>query len=247
MENKTNIMHSKLLLEHGLINYISGSDYDLSYKKSGDKVKDYVDKILKTMGTETREIYSAIQTHTNIIKYCDGENGQDFIYGKNFDQTDGLITDKKKIALLIKFADCTPIVLYDPIKKVQASLHSGWRGTVKEISANAIEMMQDKFSCKKENILAYLGPSIDVKNYEVGKEVYDKFSNFKNRDSFFKAHGDKYLLSMIDANLDILLRYGILEKNIEISNLSTFDRKDLNSARRDGVNYKLNSIITIME
>ena len=70
------------------------------------------------------------------------------------------------------------------------------------------------FSCNREDILAYLGPSIDMDNYEVGEEVYRAFRKFENRDSFFKKKDDKYLLSMIDANLDLLLQSGIKKENI---------------------------------
>lgn len=240
-------MHSKLLKENGLNNYISGSQYHIRAKLIGEKVKDEVKEILNIMGEKPSEIYSGQQIHGDTIKYCDGRTGKEFYYGRYFPETDGLITDKENIALLIKFADCTPIVLFDPIKKVQAAVHSGWRGTVKRISEKAINKMVEDFFCDKENILAFVGPSIDIDNYEVGPEVYEAFKNFENREKFFKPHGEKYLMSMIDANIDILLQNGIKKSNIEVCQDSTYNNEKLNSARRDGENYKLNSIITIMK
>lgn len=240
-------MYSKLLKEKGLINYISGSEFTIRTKLIGSKIKDEVEEILQIMGEKPEEIYSAGQVHGDVIKYCSGYTGKEYIFGRVFHDTDGLITDKENIALLIKFADCTPIILYDPLKKVQAALHSGWRGTVQEIGRKAIELMEKDYGCMKENIYAYLGPSIDMENYEVGEEVYNAFKNFKNRDNFFKKKGDKYLLSMIDANLDLLVENGIKKDNIEVSRESTYKNLSLNSARRDKENYKLNSIITIMK
>lgn len=240
-------MNSKLLKRYGLENHITGSEYTIRTKLIGSKVKDEVKEILENMNVKPEEIYSCAQVHGDEIKYCSGYTGKEYIYGRIFPDTDGLITDKENIALLIKFADCTPIILYDPLRKVQAAIHSGWRGTALKIGQKAVERMVMDFSCNREDILAYLGPSIDMDNYEVGEEVYRAFRKFQNRDSFFKKKDDKYLLSMIDANLDLLLQSGIKKENIEINRESTFTNLELNSARREPENYKLNSIITIMK
>ena len=98
-------MKSKFLEENGIANLISGMEYSLSYAKEGDKVKEYVDDMLRRMEISPDEIYSCIQTHTDKIAYCDSESGSDFVYGRNFPDTDGLVTDKKNLALLLKFAD----------------------------------------------------------------------------------------------------------------------------------------------
>ncbi|MDO5040593.1 MAG: peptidoglycan editing factor PgeF [Peptoniphilus sp.] len=239
-------MHSKLLESKGLSNLIGGSEYDISFERKGVEVLTYVDEILQNMKASPESIYYGKQAHGDNIEYCDGIRGIDYPLGKIFDDTDGLITDKPNIALVIKFADCTPVLLFDPVKKVQCCVHSGWRGTVKRISQRAIEKMCDEFHCKRENIHAFLGPDIDVENYEVGTEVYHAFSKFKNRDKFFIPYGQKYKLDMTLANLDILLGAGIKEENIEISPFSTFLEPRLNSARRQKEEYRLNCIISII-
>ena len=240
-------MNSKLLRDSGLISYISGSDYHMRAMSIGEKVADEVEEILSTMGEDPVEIYSGQQVHGTNIEYCDGTNGNEFFYGRQFLETDGLITDKKDIALVIKFADCSPIILFDPVKKVQCAIHSGWRGTAKKFGKIALDRMVSDFGSDIENILAYIGPSIDIDSYEVGPEVYEAFEDFPHRDKFFKAHGDKYLLSMVDANLEVLLEAGLKKEQIEICRESTFKNKNLNSARRDGEGYKLNAIFTLMK
>lgn len=239
-------MKSKLLEKYGLKNYISGSEYSISYKKEGIKVLDYVDDLYNKLGMVPLETYTAFQVHGDNINYCDGRNGFNFIFGKIFFTTDGLVTDKDNIGLMIKFADCSPIVIYDPVLKVQSILHSGWRGTVKKISKKAIDLMVNDFGSSKENLLAYIGPSIDIDSYEVGQEVYDAFSDFKSRDEFFYKKGSKYHLSMVDANLSLLLEEGINPKKIEVCRTSTYTSKEFHSSRRDGPKYGLNSMITIM-
>ncbi|MFL2094869.1 peptidoglycan editing factor PgeF [Marinilactibacillus psychrotolerans] len=240
-------MQSKLLSEHGLKNYIAGTDYNFRYQKAGRSVKEDVQKVLSKMTIHPKEIYTGQQVHSANIAYVNGEYGDAFVFGKTFKETDGLITDQPNVALLIKFADCTPVVLFDPVAQVLASVHSGWRGTTQRISLKAIDKMVNDFKCKKENILVYLGPSIDIDHYEVGSEVYDAFETFENRDQFFRPIGKKYQLSMLDANLDILKGAGIRSENIEIEKASTFTDPRLHSARAEGPDYRLNGMLTMMK
>lgn len=240
-------MYSSLLKEKGLHNFIAGSEYNFRYQNAGKEIVKDVERALEKMGIQPREIYSGQQVHGNNVQYVDGTNGERFIYGKTFKETDGLITDQPGVALLIKYADCTPVVLYDPVKQVQASVHSGWRGTVQRISIQAINKMVNEFGCDRNNILAFLGPSIDQDNYEVGSEVYEAFHEFENRDDFFEPKGDKYHMSMLDANLDILVEAGIKAENIEIERTSTYTSPHLHSSRQEGKDYQLNAIITMLE
>jgi len=240
-------MHSKLLEEHGLLNKVAGSNYNFRYQKAGNKIVKDVERLLKEMNIEPKEIYTGQQMHTDNVEVVDGTNGEAFVYGRTFKETDGLITDKQNIALLIKYADCTPIVLFDPKKRVQAVVHSGWRGTVKQISLKAIEKLEKEFKSEREDLLVYVGPSIDQDNYEVGTEVYEAFSGVKNRDDFFKPHGEKYKMSMTDANVDILLEAGIKAENMEVERTSTYTSPELHSARGEGPEYQLNGLITMMQ
>ena len=239
-------MYSKLLAEHGLVSFIAGSDYNFRYQNVGEKIMDEVERVFNEMKISPKVIYSGKQTHGKKTAYCDGQNGDAFVVGRVFSDTDGLITDKNEIALLIKFADCTPIVLFDPVKGVHASVHSGWRGTLQRISIETIEKMEREFGSKREQMLVFIGPSIDQDNYEVGAEVYEAFEHFENRNQFFKPHGEKFLLSMIDANLLILRESGIKASQIDVCRESTYNSERLHSARKEGKNYQLNGIITMM-
>lgn len=239
-------MKSVLMKEKGLAFFIAGMDYNFRQQTRGAQIVQDVHRALTTMDIYPTEIYSGQQMHGQNIGYADGMTGEAFMFGRSFPETDGLITDKPGVALLVKYADCTPIVLYDPEKKVLVALHSGWRGTVQRISQKAITKMEREFGCNKEDILAYLGPSIDLDNYEVGLEVYEAFADFRNRDSFFVPQGDKFHLSMTDANLSLLRESGIKEDHIEVSRVSTFADHRLHSARAEGKEYGLNGLIVMM-
>ena len=239
-------MYSKLLKKNGLLNLIGGSDYNFRTATTTEvEIHSDFERLVKQAKIKNpKEIYTGHQTHLTNVAYCDGENGEPFIIGRQFVETDGLITNKEGIALAVKFADCTPIVLFDPIKKVQAIVHSGWRGTVGEISLEALRKMTEEFNSNIEDVLAYVGPSIAQDNYEVGVEVYEAFRDNPDRDAFFKPHGEKFLMDMAFANTKLLLAAGIAEDNIEVETATTYTDDRLHSARQEGNEYGLNAMVT---
>jgi copper oxidase (laccase) domain-containing protein len=81
----------------------------------------------------------------------------------------------EKVFLSVTVADCTPILIYDPVKQAVGAVHAGWRGTVRQITAKALQKMQEEFGTRPENCFAYVGTCIDEKNFEVGIEVADEF------------------------------------------------------------------------
>lgn len=239
-------MFSKLLQDKGLVNQVFGSNYNFRYQKVGDQLIDEVSRAVAELGVHPVELYSCQQVHTGVVHYADGVNGESFIVGRQFVESDGLYTDRKEVALMVKFADCTPVVLFDPVKKVQAIVHSGWRGTTKQISINALERMQADFGCKLENLVAYVGPSIAQENYEVGPEVYEQFAHVSGRDEFFKPQNENYLLDMRQANVHLLKEAGLSDEQIDVSPDTTFGNGDLHSAREEGPEYGLNAMITMI-
>ncbi len=150
--------------------------------------------------------------------------------GKQF-ESDALITDKPDLGLAISTADCVPVFLYDKSKNVIGAVHSGWRGTAKNITSKTLQLMQKKFGTVPNDLFAFIGPSIAAKNYEVSKEVAQKFD-----DKYLsKKNNGKYLLDLKMANYDMLINFGIPANQIEVSGLCSFEEKKLlHSYRRDG-------------
>jgi YfiH family protein len=85
--------------------------------------------------------------------------------------TDGLVTNTPNLPLVMAFADCTPIMLYDPVKQVAGIAHAGWRGTVAGVCQAAVQRMETTFDCAPADIQAVIGPAIGPCCYEVGNEV----------------------------------------------------------------------------
>ena len=155
--------------------------------------------------------------------------------------TDALVTKHRGICITIKTADCTPILLFDPIQKAVAAIHSGWRGTAQNITGKTIDVLKQQFHSKPENIIAAIGPSIGQENYEVGPEVVEQFQKlFPAVSSILNSSGcpvRKAKLSVRNAILQQLLNAGLNLLNIDVTNLCTFNEASVfYSARREGAN-----------
>ena len=123
------------------------------------------------------------QNHTDTIKIANKkikEDEPDFNL-EEYKETDGLVTNKKNLILSTTNADCILLLLFDPIKKVIANVHSGWRGTLQRISTKAIEKMEKEYNCNPKDIICCICPSIRKCHFEVEKEVKYMFEEeFKN-------------------------------------------------------------------
>ena len=150
---------------------------------------------------------------------------------------DALITNIPEIFIGVTTADCVPITLYDPIQKVSAVAHAGWRGTSSQIVRKTILAMIQHFDCKVADIYAVIGPSISVEAYQVGEELYEIFKSagFPVTE-IFKTIDSNLHLDLWKANEWLLLQAGIPLNQIEIAGLCTYkNQHDFFSARRLGI------------
>lgn len=227
---------------------IFGSDYNFRQVHGEEKYQSNLKRALEAMSIAPKQLFHGNQVHSNHVAIVGASTEYQACFAGHplIDQTDGFITNCPETALLVRMADCTPILLYDPVNHVLAAIHSGWRSTVKRISAQAIEKMKQNFGTQAEDVLAYVGPCIDLENYQVGPEVYQAFNDFASRETFFKPDGDKFLLSMAQANIQVLVDAGVSINNIDLSPLSTYLSDQLHSARQEGADYQLNALIAYL-
>ena len=163
---------------------------------------------------------------------------------------DAIITNQCGIAIGVLTADCVPILLLDPVKKVIGIVHAGWKGAAKGIVQKTVETMVKQFGSDKKALLAAIGPSIGSCCYKVDEAVakefggneylillYPPLKKGKSKGDLAKGgRGDvEWGLDLKRANFIQLLNMGILEKNISVENLCTSCRNDLFfSYRKDG-------------
>ncbi|MDZ4767810.1 MAG: peptidoglycan editing factor PgeF [Chloroflexota bacterium] len=142
-------------------------------------------------------------------------------------KADALITDQRDLPLSMRFADCTPILLYDPRRRAIGIVHAGWRGTVQGVASAAVQAMQTHYGVDPADLRALIGPSISVDRYQVGQEVVDAvYAQFATLDGLVKIDPDdgSAWFDLWAANRLDLERVGV--RQIEIAGLCTAARTD---------------------
>ena len=157
---------------------------------------------------------------------------------------DAFITNLPGVAIGVRTADCVPILLYDPVRRVIAAVHSGWKGTVLKISQGVIDMMEEVFGTAPEDLRAVIGPCIGPDSFQVGEEVAEKFKDAGFPMSLiwsFRGPGDGSPMSgghhidLFQANEWLLQERGIRPGNIRVDAIDTYRDSTFFSARREGV------------
>jgi YfiH family protein len=161
----------------------------------------------------------ANQTHSDNIRIISKKETKGWKSVEDaIEDCDALITNAKEIVLTILTADCVPMLLYDHEKRVVAAVHAGWKGTKAKIAVKTVYKMKEVYGCEPKNIIAAVAPSIGPCCYEVGEDVAKYF--FDTPSGFQKA-GEKYMLDLPFINKKQLLDVGLIEENIEMSNVCT--------------------------
>ena len=167
------------------------------------------------------------------------------ITSEQLDGYDAMITNLRGLAIGVRTADCIPILLYDPVNKAAAAVHSGWRGTVAKILRNVIGKMSSTYGTEPAELLAVIGPGICADCFQVGEEVA---LNFKEAgfdiNSIWSFRGPKngadmsggHPIDLKEACRQTLTECGVKKENIQISDLCTYeDNHLLYSARKETI------------
>ena len=231
----------------------SRANGELSKEEFLNTLNDY-DKLCKSIGCDYKNIVKGIQKHTDNVKIISekiNKNAPDFGQ-KEYENTDGLITNKTNLVLSSTSSDCISLLFYDPVKNVIANVHSGWRGTLKKISIKTVEKMVKEFGCNPEDIICCICPSIRKCHFEVGEDVKEQFEKeFQDlgEDNLKeiiekKDKEKKYNIDTVLINKIILERKGLKMENIVDSKICTMcNPKVLHSYRFEKENYGLNTAL----
>jgi len=207
-------------------------------KKDGDfsskvlkrlTVKELIDKI-GLPKKSFKNFYFMEQVHSTAIKQLVIRRLRDnnFIRG-----ADGLITNRKGVLLLIKTADCLPVLIFDPKRKVIVAIHSGWRGTVGKITLKAILKMVSCFGCRSENLKVAVGPCAKKCCFKHDKEAF--VQHLPEWKGFYDKKGGFYYIDLVGKLKSDLIETGVKEKNIEIVPICTIcDKRFFSYSRAKG-------------
>ena len=149
---------------------------------------------------------------------CHGNEVLNVVEPGYYEGFDALITNKKNIFLQILVADCTPILLFDPVHEVIAAIHAGWRGTANAIVQKTLDKMTFHFHTNPSDCFAYVGTCISQPFFEVDKDVAE---NFDQEFYVFDKEKDKYFIDLKACNARALSTAGLMKNHITISPFCT--------------------------
>ncbi len=241
------------LQEAGLNHLFTSIDMDMRITDNAgedQKVAANLTEIYQALDISPEQYYFMGQEHTDWVSIVDQpELGRKYKFGHRAMGVDGLITAQHYYVLSSSAADCVPILMYDPVKKVQANIHSGWKGTLAKIAERAIKNMKLAYGVDPANVLVGIGPHIGCPSYEIQYDVadfyYGAFSNYQ--EIIFKDSDDRMTLDLEKAIETTLLASGVLPENIYTAGLDTFAESDLlHSYRRDKESSGLSAAVSTM-
>ena len=163
-------------------------------------------------------IYLPVQKHTGTVHVLESDLRPVV--------ADAVVTGNTQVLIGVLVADCVPILVYEPVRKVAGAVHAGWRGTAQQILKNAIAVMRDKFDCLPQDISVAIGPSIRQCSYEVGKEVKEEVERATGEGSYYRKEGEKFFIDIASANKIQALSMNVPEENIWQSRDCTFSNPE---------------------
>lgn len=164
-------------------------------------------RIMRSLGFPEDDFFDVWQIHSARVVVVNQPRSRE----QTYIQADAIITNSPKVVLLMRFADCVPVLLFNPVNCVIGLAHAGWKGTVQKIARVAVEKMNQAFGTKPQDIQACIGPSISSERYPVGldviNEVKDAFPNVWQALVYFNK--DQYHLDLWRSNGQVLKEAGV--------------------------------------
>lgn len=185
---------------------------------SGDKRENVIEnrrRVFDGVGADVNTLFDVWQVHSNSTVFAESPRGLTEPHQK----ADSIFTDKPNVTLMMRFADCVPIILYDPTRRIVGLIHAGWIGTVNQIVTEAMQSVCRHYGTKPDSFIAGIGPSIGPDHYIIGQDVYQKaLPVFRDKEGeiFFQDNGNLHF-DLWKANEYLLHKAGVktvLQANI---------------------------------
>lgn len=189
------------------------------------------------------QIYTTRQVHGVAVEVIRDQDSKDI----SKEPRDGLITNRKDVVLATYHADCVPIYFYDKVQKVVGMAHSGWKGSLNNISGEMISLFKSEFSSNLDDIIVAIGPSICASCYEIKGDLELLFrEKFEDVDDIIINKDKKMYLDLWKVNKYNLLNIGIKDDNIIESNFCTSCNLDyLYSYRKENTKSRMIGVIKL--
>lgn len=206
----------------------------------GEWTEERFEGLAKELNIEHSMMIMANQKHTDKVSVVGVEDaGYGIIRPHSNDYFDAIITAQAGVMLCVHTADCVPVVLLDPVKRVIGVVHSGWVGSSKHIAGKTVKRMVDEYKSSPEDVICAIGPYNHSCCYEVGEDVLEcfreSFSDMECKMLFKKKNNEeKYMLDLGSAVSLSLCQAGVKQENIYDEGCCTYHTTTFSSWRRTG-------------
>lgn len=193
--------------------YLSSLNLGLSRGDSRENVLENFRILGNAVGFAPEELVFTRQTHSDVVRPVGKDNAGEGLFRPVEQECDALITDVPGVTLAVFTADCTPILLHDPVTGAVGAVHAGWRGTVADIAGKTAEAMCAAYGCRAEDLRAAIGPNIAACCFQTDGDVPDAVRAVlgKDAEAFIRAAGNKYYVDLKGVNEALLRRRGVAQ------------------------------------
>ena len=172
------------------------------------------------LGVFPAQVVLANQAHTDKVLRVD--HGGDV-----YDGVDGFMTDKVGVVCTAKFADCQGVFMFDPVRKVVCSVHSGWRGNAKNIIGKAVRGLVAEYGCSAADLVVGVSASL-------GKCCAEFSDPFVELPAEMHQYIEGSFVDLLTCSRDQLLAEGVLAENMEFDGRCTVCNPELFYSYRRG-------------
>jgi polyphenol oxidase len=193
-------------------------------KDARENVLENYRRLGEALALDFRNMVFSNQVHDSKVRVVDEDDrGKGITRESDICGYDALVTNREKVVLVTFYADCVPVYLLDPVRKAIGLAHSGWRGTVREIAAETVRVMNREYGTIPGDIQAAIGPSIGKCCFEVGSEVYEEFAEKLSWSTKYcvPTSPGKWHIHLQEIIKNSLQQAGVPEKNINNSGICT--------------------------
>jgi YfiH family protein len=230
-------------LLHGISTRLSpgGEDWNLSARRgtpqhppSWDRALANRETLARRLGIRLDRMVGCQQVHGSEVAIVGPKDAGRGMHPDvpSIQGADAMVTDTPGLYLMALSADCPPVFFYDPVRRVIGLAHSGWKGTVARIVANAVEAMVDNFGSDPSDIVAAIGPGIGPCCYAVGPNVIEAVESafpgaWNPIEPLLQARDGQVYFNLWEAIRRALLDAGLRSHNITVERVCTADNLDV--------------------
>lgn len=205
--------------------FLSSLNIAMHREDTPENVEKNLHILADAIGFDPEKLVLTRQTHSDIVRVVTEKDALGPCH-RDYPECDALVTRCPGVALMVFTADCTPLLLYDPVTGAVGAAHAGWRGTAKAIGGKTVEAMVRHFGCDPENIRAAIGPNIAQCHFETDSDVPEAMRTAfgEEAEAYIEKRGDKFHLDLKGLNALVLRRAGV--SHIELSDACTYCQSD---------------------